>query len=51
MKAPNGLSNDWQSRDIKNAWSGSVELGSSCDDCVFVGLELGYFAGKVKNLA
>ena len=49
MIAANGASSDWQIRDIKNAWSGSVEFGQSYDDRVFVGLELGYFTGKAKN--
>ena len=49
MIAANGASSDWQIRNIKNAWSGSVEFGQSYDDRVFVGLELGYFTGKAKN--
>ncbi len=38
-------------KSIKNAWSGSAELGTSYDDRVFVGLELGYFTGKMKDVA
>ena len=38
-------------KSIKNAWSGSAELGMSCDDRFFVGLELGYFTGKMKDIA
>ena len=38
-------------KSIKNAWSGSAELGTSYDDRVFVGLELGYFTGKMKDFA
>ena len=38
-------------KSIKSAWSGSAEIGSSCDDRVFVGWELGYFTGKMKGLA
>ena len=49
MIAANGASSDWQIRNIKNAWSGSMEFGKSYDDRVFVGLELGYFTGKAKN--
>ncbi len=41
---------EWNVKDsIKSAWSGSGEFGVSChDDRVFVGLELGYFTGKMK---
>ena len=40
---------EWNVKDsIKSAWSGSGEFGVSHDDRVFVGLELGYFTGKMK---
>ena len=36
-------------KSFKSAWSGSSEFGVSlCDDRVLLGLELGYFSGKVK---
>lgn len=36
-------------KSLKGSWSGSGEFGVSlCDDRVFAGLELGYFAGKSK---
>ena len=36
-------------KSLKSSWSGSGEFGVSlCDDRVFAGLELGYFAGKSK---
>ncbi len=39
-------------KSIGNAWSGSVEFGRSfCDDCVFIGVELGYFTGKIKDVS
>lgn len=51
IKALNGTSGFDIKKSIKNAWSGSAEFGTSYDDRVFVGLELGYFTGKMKDVA
>lgn len=39
-------------RSLGNAWSGSAELGYAFyDDRLFVGLEVGYFTGKIEDVS
>ena len=50
MEAISGRSSLSVEKNIKSAWSGSAEFGGTYDDRVFVGLELEYFTGKMKDV-